>query len=84
MKKRKIEGDADPNANNFRLKQAGDRLEEAQIAAAKKAMSKRLLARNVTTAKAVPPDKYSGKYKLSMLNRVTMISLTVQELEKQY
>ena len=33
---------------------------------------------------AVPPDKYSGKYKISMLNRATMTSLTVRELEKRY
>ena len=39
---------------------------------------------NLATAKSVPPDKYAGKYKISMLNRVTMIRLTVREFEKRY
>ena len=42
------------------------------------------IAENVATTKDVPTDKYTGKYIISMLNRVKMISLTVQELEKRY
>ena len=42
------------------------------------------MAENVASAKAVPLDKYTGNWKISMLNRVKMISLTVQELEKWY
>ena len=42
------------------------------------------IAENVATTKDVPTDKYTCKYKISMLNRVKMISLTVQELEKRY
>ena len=86
MKKRKSEGDADPTVNNFCLKQSGDRREEAQIAVVKQAMTNKpiLLAENVATAKAALPDKYVSKYKISMLNIVAMISLTVQELENIY
>ena len=86
MKKRKSEGDATPNANNVCLKQAIDRQEQAQLAIAKQVMTNRhiLLVDKVATAKAVPPDKYADKYKISMFNRVTITSLTVRELEKKY
>ena len=63
MKNRESEGDAAPTANNFSLEQAGNQREEAQLAISKHAMTNRplFLAENVATAKAVPPDKYSGK-----------------------
>ena len=81
-KKRKIEGDATPTASNVRLKQAGDRWGEAQLSMEKYVMTNRppFIAEDVANAKAVPTDKYMGKYKILMLNRVKMISLTVQEL----
>ena len=81
-KKRKIEGDATPTASNICLKQAGDRWGEAQLSMEKYVMTNRppFIAEDVANAKAVPTDKYMGKYKILMLNRVKMISLTVHEL----
>ena len=64
----------------------GNQQEKAHIAIAKQVMINRplLLAENVATVKAVPPDKYAGKYKISMLNIVMKIRLNMRELEKQY
>ena len=86
MKNRKSEGNAAPNAKNVRLKQAGDQQEEAQLPISKQPMTNRplSLAENVATDKAVYTNKYVGRYKISILNRVTMISLAVRELEKRY
>ena len=51
--------------HNVCFNQAGNWREEAQLAISKQAMTNRslLLAENVATTKAVPPDKYTGKYK---------------------
>ena len=63
MKKRKSEADSAPTTNNVHLKQAGDQWEEAQLSISKHVMTNRplLLAENIATSKAVPPDKYVGK-----------------------
>ena len=80
IKKRKSEGDDATTVNNVHIKQVDTQRGEAQLAISKHAMANRplLLAENVATAKFVPPNKYAGKYKISMLNRVTMIILTVR------
>ena len=47
MKKRRSEGDATPTTNNFRLKQVGDQMEEAQSAIPKHAMTNSIQEANL-------------------------------------